>query len=70
LSFIVGKAFSDKNSGIRNRIQHILNVKEVAMQKRSWLYIVIAGLLALLILPFSWQCAGQKAPMSPEPGSL
>ena len=27
------------------------------------------SLLAVLLVPFSWQCAGQKAPLSPEPAS-
>jgi TonB family protein len=60
-----GKAHSNKS--IRDRIRHILTFGEVAMKKKTFLLILLPAVLSLLIVLFSWQCAGKSNPMASEP---
>jgi TonB family protein len=64
-ALVLGRSFSQHKKSLFGRINHILNHREVDMKKK-WLYYVAPVLLALFVLPLSWQCSGSRAPLAPD----
>ena len=59
-AFLFGRAFSMRHRSIRNRINHILNFEEAIMYRSSLFCSAVLVVLAILIVPFSWNCSEQS----------
>jgi len=67
-----GSYFSESRPSISSRLHHLLNLKEVEMKPLSPWHYLLASLIALAILPLSWQCSEQPeqtldSPSAPPP---
>lgn len=64
-ALVLSRSFSEHKKSLFGRINHILNPREVDMKKR-WMYYAAPVVMALLILPLSWQCSASKSPLAPD----